>query len=71
MNFQIVKINGFDKAVFAKSGSCDALELFDVGIEPDRLAEIQLPDGGYASYGKANAESTVITRLIIVETRPT
>ena len=42
MDLQVIKVNCFDEAVFAKSGSCDTLKFFDIGVEPDWLTEIQL-----------------------------
>jgi len=38
MNLQIIKIDGFDEAVFGEARFVVALEVFDVGVEPDGLA---------------------------------
>lgn len=42
MEFQIVKIDGFYKAVLTESCLCVTLKIPDVGIEPDRFSEIKL-----------------------------
>ena len=41
MNLQVVKFNGFNKAVLTEAGSVVALEFVDVGIQPDWLAQIK------------------------------
>ena len=40
MNFQIVKINGINKAVGSESGLVMTPEFFDIVIKPDRFAQI-------------------------------
>ena len=42
MDFQEIKLDRFDKTVGSESSSGDSFEFFNIGIEPDRLAEIQL-----------------------------
>ena len=45
MNFQIVKINAFHKAVGSKAGLGMTFELSDGQIQPDGLAQVELIAG--------------------------
>lgn len=40
--FQIIKLDGIDKAVLIETGFGMAFELVDRDVEPDRLAQIKL-----------------------------
>ena len=41
MNLQVVKFNGFNKAVLTEAGPVVALKFVDLGIQPNRLAQIK------------------------------
>ncbi len=42
VNFQIVKINGFNEIILTEAGLRMAFEFVDGGIQPDRLSKIKL-----------------------------
>ena len=42
MNFQRIKVYGFNKAVLSEARFCMQLEIIDVGIQPDRATQIEL-----------------------------
>lgn len=45
LNFQVIKIDLFDKAVLTETGSGMPLKIMDSGIQPDRLFQIKLNAG--------------------------
>lgn len=42
VNLQIIKINAFNKIILCEPGLVVPLKILDIGIQPDRFAEVKL-----------------------------